>query len=1280
MGLHRSAIPLPRLLASLAIILVVAATASTKPSHARRSHNAAPVVVPNGVTLNLSDFGAVGDGVTDNGPAFQSALDALAAAGGGTLLVPAGTYLISSPVVKDFSTLTNGTITIQGVPSSTMPAPVTASGQELAAGLNLTSEIIAATGPNHSAFMLRNIDRLTIEHIAFLGRPTEMTDALVTLYLDQINRATIRHCEFYGLSSFGNSPVLGPGNIVRAVRSDLAIELSVFLGCTANSGAYGAVVENLLWRRFSISNSIFLDYGLRSGFFSKTGLGAPLSWIDIGNAAPPTPESPRREFLVRDTFLDEGGWVGITAFPNRWGPTAKIDLVYISGLKMNVSNMGTSGHGLYDIENLLIENSHYGWSHNAIAAIDINRTANAIFDHLTCIDHADRLRADAGTGRLTVINSQYAGLDSAAQVTTVLETAPEEDPVQYVRQRFLSVLARQPDPAAHFYWSDLLIKCGEDIACRNDKRSELQEYLATTPNANFTLQGTAVDENGAPISNVAVLLSGSQATSTLTDSQGNFRFLNLPTSGAYTVAVNKVHYSFATSSQTVVRPSNDVIFNFSALLNRHSISGQITRPNGTPVSGLTVQLDGTATAQTTDANGYYSFSGLAAGQNYTVVPISTEFEFTPTMRTFQGLSANQTAAAFSANRTIVAIAGAVVDENQNPVSGATINLTGSQTAVAVTDSQGGVQFSGLAANGNYIIAASKHHYTFAPASHSVSTPNENVSLSFTAQLNRHSINGRITKPNGVGLGGVTVGLSQSSIAPVLTDNNGFYSFANLAAGQNYSVVPTSSEFSFTPGSVSLSDLSADQTANFSANLLHVSIAITVVDENGASLNGATITVSGSQSASAQTDSQGRVRFSSLPTTGSYTMTVSKRHYTFAIGSRTIERPQENVTLEFNARLNRHSISGRITRANGSAVSGVTMGLSQSSIAPVTTDNNGFYSFTNLAAGQNYSVVASSTEFSFTPGSVSLPDLAADQPANFSANLLHISITINVVDENGASLNGATITVSGSQSVNAQTDSQGRVQFSSLPTNGSYALSVSKQHYSFTTSSQNIERPTDNVSITFSGRLNRHSISGRITRADGAGLSGVTVRLGQAGTISTITNANGAYSLSGLPAGENYTVLPVSTEYSFSPFDKNFQDLGSNQTGDFAARLTPVILTIAATDTAIALEATMLIPQPFSVLSSFGFSVDGYTRIMIFAKNLEQIEPPVQTTLVAEDDQGNLHPLNIEYIGVVPGQSWLKQINLKLSPNLVNGRCVKLQISAAGTNSNKARICVGGVSP
>src|SRR6185312_3846801 len=114
-----------------------------------------------------------------------------------------------------------------------------------------------------------------------------------------------------------------------------------------------------------------------------------------------------------------------------------------------------AGHHFFDVRNVLIENSHYGWSKNTISAIDLYHATHAILDRLTCIEKADRIRVDDRTERLTVINSVYGGLDSQAQTTTEMQTAPEDDPVQYVRQQFLSLTGKQPEPAAHFYWSDL---------------------------------------------------------------------------------------------------------------------------------------------------------------------------------------------------------------------------------------------------------------------------------------------------------------------------------------------------------------------------------------------------------------------------------------------------------------------------------------------------------------------------------------------------------------------------------------------------------------------------------------------------------------------------------------------------------------------------------------------------------------------------------------------------------------------------------------------------------
>jgi hypothetical protein len=51
--------------------------------------------------FNVRDtrFGAQGDGIADDGPAVQRAVDAALAGGGGTIYLPAGTYRVATPIV-----------------------------------------------------------------------------------------------------------------------------------------------------------------------------------------------------------------------------------------------------------------------------------------------------------------------------------------------------------------------------------------------------------------------------------------------------------------------------------------------------------------------------------------------------------------------------------------------------------------------------------------------------------------------------------------------------------------------------------------------------------------------------------------------------------------------------------------------------------------------------------------------------------------------------------------------------------------------------------------------------------------------------------------------------------------------------------------------------------------------------------------------------------------------------------------------------------------------------
>ena len=94
-----------------------------------------------------------------------------------------------------------------------------------------------------------------------------------------------------------------------------------------------------------------------------------------------------------------------------------------------------------------------------------------------------------------------------------------------------------------------------------------------------------------------------------------------------------------------------------------NISGRITTPDGSPLAGTTVQLDGGASRTAiTDGNGNYHFDNLETGNFYTVTPSLANYHFAPASRSFS-LVGNQTDAAFTANADASQTANAI-DTNE----------------------------------------------------------------------------------------------------------------------------------------------------------------------------------------------------------------------------------------------------------------------------------------------------------------------------------------------------------------------------------------------------------------------------------------------------------------------------------------------------------------------------------------------------------------------------------------------------------------------------------------
>ena len=65
----------------------------------------APFAALSAATYDVRTYGAKADGTTNDAPAIQSAIDACATAGGGTVLVPAGKYLIGMVRFRSHVTL-----------------------------------------------------------------------------------------------------------------------------------------------------------------------------------------------------------------------------------------------------------------------------------------------------------------------------------------------------------------------------------------------------------------------------------------------------------------------------------------------------------------------------------------------------------------------------------------------------------------------------------------------------------------------------------------------------------------------------------------------------------------------------------------------------------------------------------------------------------------------------------------------------------------------------------------------------------------------------------------------------------------------------------------------------------------------------------------------------------------------------------------------------------------------------------------------------------------------
>lgn len=230
------------------------------------------------------------------------------------------------------------------------------------------------------------------------------------------------------------------------------------------------------------------------------------------------------------------------------------------------------------------------------------------------------------------------------------------------------------------------------------------------------------------------------------------------------------------------------------------------------------------------------------------------------------------------------------------VSGVTVTLSGDGSSSTTTDSSGNYSFSNQA-KGDYTVTPSLSGYTFSPSSTSVTvSDSDEADIDFTSttgssSTTTYSISGTVS---GDVVSGVTIILSGDGSASTTTDSGGNYSFTGASNG-SYTLTASKTGYTFSPTSISVTVNSANVTGqNFTATIIASSTYTISGQVSGAAQSGVTITLSGTGSSYATTDSSGNFSFTGAAS-GSYTLTASKTGYTFSPTIRNVTVSNANIT-------------------------------------------------------------------------------------------------------------------------------------------------------------------------------------------------------------------------------------------------------------------------------------------------------------------------------------------------------------------------------------------------
>lgn len=438
----------------------------------------------NPIPLNIYDFGAKGDGVTDDAPAFQAALNVMITAGGGTLFVPPSRPN-GSPALYAWKSAVSADFTPGGVGARASWTMKGCGSKILVQGLNL------------QALSIYNARLFSIVEIAFFGsvdtaHPNTIPAAINNVIYAGSSNLVIDKCDFKGIEIFdaGGGALAGTNAVIYASDCDIVMK-SCITGSIGGSGRGMFVFD--LWSTITVEDCTFVDFYFINNTqmaFGSYGFSTFYIW------RPQTSNVPGLESLYGEakvTFrrcrFDEGqGYYMVyissdtAQFKTHW--------VEFNGCKWNVNpNNASQAISLYKVnhavirdcwmregnvgsvvvwgrfvDSVLIERYSTPLLESPITAVDFDNTVGVV-KVVDCVDGSTPTISLSGSTALQNIIERFGGSSLPAYTTIGLPAAASTptSTVVYDSTRGVPVYNNGSSWVSLSAYSK-----GADTACAND--------------------------------------------------------------------------------------------------------------------------------------------------------------------------------------------------------------------------------------------------------------------------------------------------------------------------------------------------------------------------------------------------------------------------------------------------------------------------------------------------------------------------------------------------------------------------------------------------------------------------------------------------------------------------------------------------------------------------------------------------------------------------------------------------------------------------------------------